>query len=94
MKYIGIGTILSILGVICSILIWGKEEAHLLSGLLGGIFIVSAMLMSGAIASGDRMRANLATETKEDRNERNHLMNNALLLAIPNIIVATFAYYL
>ncbi|QSB09160.1 DUF5316 domain-containing protein [Lysinibacillus sp. FSL K6-0057] len=94
MKYIGIGTILSILGVICSILIWGKEEAHLLSGLLGGIFIVSAMLMSGAIASGDRMRANLATETKEDRNERNHLMNNALLLAIPNIIVAIFAYYL
>jgi len=94
MKYIGIGTILSILGVICSILIWGKEEAHLLSGLLGGIFIVSAMLMSGAIASRDRMRANLATETKEDRNERNHLMNNALLLAIPNIIVAIFAYYL
>ncbi|MGY4795477.1 DUF5316 domain-containing protein [Lysinibacillus fusiformis] len=94
MKYIGIGTILSILGVICSILIWGKEEAHLLPGLLGGIFIVSAMLMSGAIASGDRMRANLATETKEDRNERNHLMNNALLLAIPNIIVAIFAYYL
>lgn len=94
MKYIGIGTILSILGVICSILIWGMEEAHLLSGLLGGIFIVSAMLMSGAIASGDRMRANLATETKEDRNERNHLMNNALLLAIPNIIVAIFAYYL
>ena len=72
----------------------GKEEAHLLSGLLGGIFIVSAMLMSGAIASGDRMRANLATETKEDRNKRNHLMNNALLLAIPNIIVAIFAYYL
>ena len=46
MKYIGIGTMLSILGVIGSILIWGKEEAHLLSGLLGGIFLVSAMLMS------------------------------------------------
>ncbi|MFM9534129.1 MULTISPECIES: DUF5316 family protein [Lysinibacillus] len=94
MKYIGIGTILSILGVIGSILIWGKEEAHLLSGLLGGIFLVSAMLMSGAMASGDRMRANFATETNEDRNERNLLMNNALLLAIPNIIVAIFAYYL
>jgi len=94
MKYIGIGTILSILGVICSILIWGTEEAHLLSGLLGGIFIVSAMLLSGAIASGDRMRANFATETNEDRSERNLLMNNALLLAIPNIIVAIFAYYL
>jgi len=94
MKYVGYGTILSIFGVVLSILIWGTEKAHLLSGMLGGLFIISALLMSGAMASGDRMRANFASETKEDRNERNHIMNNALLLALPNIIVAIFAYYM
>lgn len=50
--------------------------------------------MSGSMGSGDRMRANFATETKEDRDERNHIMNNALWLALPNIIVAIFAYYM
>jgi len=94
MKYVGYGTILSIFGVVLSILIWGTEKAHLLSGMLGGLFIISALLMSGAMASGDRMRANFASETKEDRNERNHIMNNTLLLALPNIIVAIFAYYM
>ncbi|HBT71557.1 MAG TPA: hypothetical protein DEB37_04585 [Lysinibacillus sp.] len=94
MKYIGIGTILSILGVVCSIFIWGTEQAHLLSGILGGVFIFVSIVMSGAIASGDRIRANLATETKEARNERNRMMTNASLLALPNIIVAIFAYYL
>ncbi|WP_336634966.1 DUF5316 domain-containing protein [Lysinibacillus fusiformis] len=94
MKYVGIGTILSILGVVFSILIWGTEKAHLLSGLVGGIFIIFGLLMSGSMGSGDRMRANFATETKEDRDERNHIMNNALLLALPNIIVAIFAYYM
>lgn len=50
--------------------------------------------MSGSMGSGDRMRANFATETEEDRDERNHIMNNALWLALPNIIVAIFAYYM
>lgn len=94
MKYVGIGTILSMLGVVFSILIWGIEKAHLLSGLVGGIFIIFALLISGSMGSRDRMRANFATETKEYRVERNHIMNNALLLALPNIIVAIFAYYM
>ncbi|AMO33866.1 DUF5316 domain-containing protein [Lysinibacillus sp. fkY74-1] len=94
MKYVGIGTIMSILGVVFSILIWGTEKAHFLSGLVGGILIIFALLMSGSMGSGDRMRANFATETKEDRDERNHIMNNALWLALPNIIVAIFAYYM
>ncbi|WP_155590905.1 DUF5316 domain-containing protein [Lysinibacillus cavernae] len=94
MKYVGIGTILSILGVIFSILLWGTQKAYFLSGMLGGMFIIFAMLMSGATVSGDRLRANLASELKEDRNERNRMTNNALLLALPNIIVAFIAYYM
>lgn len=94
MKYVGIGTVLSIVGVLCSIFFWGTEKAHLLPGLLGGIFIVVSILMSGALANGDRIRANFATETQENRNDRNRIMKNALLLALPNMIVAIFAYYM
>jgi len=93
MKYLFIGTILSIIGVSISMLLWGMERAYFISGIIGCALIVIAMIMSGSMVSGDRMRANLATETREHRDERNKFTANSFLMAIPNILIAVIFYY-
>ncbi|AVK85338.1 hypothetical protein C3943_18300 [Lysinibacillus sp. B2A1] len=93
MKYLFIGTILSIIGVSASMLLWGMERAYFISGIIGCILIVVAMIMSGSMVSGDRMRANFATETREHRDERNKFTANSFLMAVPNILITIILYY-
>ncbi|MCL1699553.1 DUF5316 domain-containing protein [Lysinibacillus sp. Bpr_S20] len=94
MKYLLIGLFLSLCGVLISIILWGMEKSYLVSGTVGCIFIVISMIFSGAMVSGDRMRANFATETTDHRDERNKFTLNSLYIAIPNIVVAVLFYYL
>lgn len=93
MKHLFIGTILSSIGVSISILLWGMERAYFISGIIGCVLIVIAMIMSGSMVSGDRMRANLATETRKHRDERNKFTANSFLMAIPNILITIILYY-
>ena len=51
------------------------------------------MIMSGSMVSGDRMRANFATETREHRDERNKFTANSFLMAVPNILITIILYY-
>ncbi|MGE7998350.1 DUF5316 domain-containing protein [Lysinibacillus sp. NPDC093190] len=94
MRYFLIGVFLSLCGVLISMILWGMEKIYLVSGTVGCIFIVISMIFSGSMVSGDRMRANIATETTEHRDERNKLTVNSLYIALPNIIVAALFYYL
>ncbi|MFJ8090662.1 DUF5316 domain-containing protein [Lysinibacillus sp. NPDC095746] len=94
MKYVLIGVFLSLCGVLISMMLWGMEKIYLVSGAVGCIFIVISMIFSGSMVSGDRMRANIATETTEHRDERNKITLNSLCIALPNIIVAVLLYYL
>ncbi|WP_341299407.1 DUF5316 domain-containing protein [Lysinibacillus sp. FSL H8-0500] len=94
MRYVVIGTIVSMLGVVVSMLLWGVQQAYFLPGIVGFICLAVSMLLSGALVSGDRMRANFATETTAGRHERHRVMTRALLLAVPNLIIAIIAYTL
>ncbi|MFJ7369500.1 DUF5316 domain-containing protein [Lysinibacillus sp. NPDC098008] len=94
MKYAVIGTIVAVLSVVVSMMLLGAERAYFLPGILGFIFLAVSMLLSGTLVSGDRMRANFATETTASRYTRHGVMTSALLLAVPNLIVAIIAYTL
>jgi len=94
LRYLLIGVFLSLCAVLISMIFWGMEKVHLVTGTIGCIFIGIAMILSGSMVSGDRMRANLATESTENRDERNKITTNSLLIALPNIIVAILFYYL
>ena len=94
MKYLLIGVLLSLCGLFMSMILWGMEKIFIIPGTVGCIFIVISMVFSGSLASGDRMRANLATETTEHRDERHKITINSLYIALPNIIVAVILYYL
>ncbi len=70
------------------------DQAYLISGGLAAIFIGLSMLTSGALVNGDSMRANFATETKEDRHDRRNMTTMFLLLGLPNLGIALLFYYL
>jgi hypothetical protein len=85
LRYLLFGIVLSLIGILISIFLFGIEKAYLLTGSIGFIFIGISMVMSGSIVSGDRMRANFATESAEDRKERNRItINNASALLRPD----------
>ncbi|WP_404451602.1 DUF5316 domain-containing protein [Virgibacillus necropolis] len=50
------------------------------------IFLVIGSLVSGAFVDGDQMRANLATESKEDRQMRHRVLFNSGIAAVPLFI--------
>ena len=53
---------------------------------VGGSFIISGIL-NGTFISGDRYRANLIGETKDDRDKKMKIIKYALFISIPNIII-------
>ncbi|GGI18059.1 DUF5316 domain-containing protein [Gottfriedia solisilvae] len=94
MKYFYLGIILSIIGVLISLFIVGINNASLITGVIGVVFIGLSMLFSGSMVSGDQMRANFSTESKEDRRERLVSTKRLALIGLPNIIVSLLFYWL
>ena len=94
MRYFVIGILLSIIGVLLSIIIWGLDNAYLITGGIGLLFIGLAMIFSGSLVSGDRMRANFATESADDRRKRNSVTFRLALIGIPNLVIAVLIYFL
>ena len=63
MKYFLFGVLLSLIGILVSIVIWDIEMVTTITGGIGLFFIIIAFALSGVLASGDRMRVNFATES-------------------------------
>jgi uncharacterized membrane protein YczE len=62
--------------------------------IVSAILIVLAVAISGLGVSGNRIHANAATETKEDRNWRIDTSKNVIILSLPSIIGFFLFYYL
>ena len=87
MKYVAIGLLLSLIGSVVALVIWDVHMVADVTGMIGLVFLVLSMIMSGAFVSGDRVRLNAATETDKGREERNRLVTRSLLIALPNLLV-------
>ncbi|MEK5078498.1 DUF5316 domain-containing protein [Solibacillus sp. FSL W7-1436] len=93
MKYLLIGTGLSLIGILIAVIIW---DVHMISNITSGmgfIFLIVACLFSGAFVNGDRMRANWSNETKENWVQRNKIAWRSLIMAVPIFAVAFIFYY-
>ena len=93
MKYFSIGTIVAALSIIISLIMKDIYFAVSITSGIGLLLLFVALLLSGVFVSGDRMRANQASETKEARIERNNVALNSILIAIPNFAVAIILNY-
>ncbi|MBM7713548.1 DUF5316 domain-containing protein [Siminovitchia sp. FSL H7-0308] len=95
MKYVIIGILLSFVAVLFSLAVWGMEKVVLITGGIGVLFLGLAALMSGALVSGDRMRANYTSESSGERNERTTVSTRLALISFPNLVVAVcFLYFM
>ncbi|MEJ9152457.1 DUF5316 family protein [Bacillus smithii] len=88
-----------ITGIIVSLIIWTAGTVSNLNVsriffIVSVLLIVLAVVLSGLGVSGDRIRANAATETKEDRNWRIDTSKNIILIALPSIIGFFLTYSL
>ena len=93
MKYLGIGALLSLLGIVVALVVWDVHMVADVTGMIGLVFLVLSMIMSGAFVNGDRVRLNAATETDKGRDERNRLVTRSLLIALPNLVVMLGFYF-
>ena len=94
MKYFLFGIIVAVIALIISYITLGREMAYIIPGGIGIFFIVISMLFSGAMADGDQMRANFATESEVDRRERTQTAVRSGLIGLPNMLLAGFLYIL
>ena len=53
---------------------------------VGGSFLISGIL-NGTFISGDRYRANLISETKDERDKKMKIIKYAVFISIPNVII-------
>ena len=92
------------ISIVLSIAIFGIDKAYLITGSIGIICVASSVIASGSLSSfgslgsedrinEDRMRANFANESPEDRNMRFKVSINSLLLGLPSILIAAIIYF-
>ncbi|MDF2036866.1 DUF5316 family protein [Cytobacillus oceanisediminis] len=93
MKYLTIGIILSITGVLLSFGFWELSKAYLVTGAIGLFFIAMSVLMSGSIVGPHQMRAGLeAPDSPEKRQKRKRTSIGSVLIGLPNIMTALLLY--
>jgi hypothetical protein len=94
MIYFFAGTCLAILGVLASVVMLGIEKAYFITGGIGFFLLGISMILSGSLVSGDKIRANFATESDEDRNRNKKIMFRTAQIGMPNLVLALLIYLL
>lgn len=64
------------------------------TGLIGGLCLLASLILSGALVSGDRARANYSHESTADRTSRNKAVHVLLLFGVPHLLVFMLPYLL
>jgi hypothetical protein len=67
--------------------------AMTITGIIGVAAWGLAGILSGAFISGDRLRANYATESREDARMKNKWTNQLFLFGLPYLSVAFIIYF-
>lgn len=81
----------TILGLITAAFI-GVNKLMNLYMYISLIAVGVAIILSGSLLSGDRLRANYHTEDAEDRRNRNNFIRQLLLFTSPYALIAVLLY--
>ncbi|GAY76102.1 MULTISPECIES: DUF5316 domain-containing protein [Sporolactobacillus] len=86
MKFFATGLTIAILLFVIGALSPFRDFFASIAAVIGIVCLLISALASGALVSGDRNRANFATEDKKSRNERTGMMSRLFLLGLPNFV--------
>jgi ABC-type Fe3+-siderophore transport system permease subunit len=88
-----ISLVIFVIVSIVSYLVGGWELTRNVNIGIGVVSILLAAVFSGAFISGDRMRANHATQTSEDRTQKNKWTETLMIFSFPFLLAAIILYY-
>ncbi|WP_107841631.1 DUF5316 domain-containing protein [Metasolibacillus meyeri] len=93
-KYILYGIVLAVGAIVAALILGDIHKTSQIAAGIGGALLILTMLFSGVFVNGDRLRANLATESKEQRERRYKYEEKFLFMSIPCFVVAILFYWL
>lgn len=89
-----------LVGIICALAgaaagaYWGNWSLTAkICGYIGLGSLLLAGIFEGSYISGDRLRANYATETREDRNVREKISGFLFIMSLPSLLAAILLYF-
>jgi len=87
-KPIILGFFIMLIGIAIGMLLSNWMLTIEICGVVGLICLGTAGLLNGSFVSGDRNRANSSFDTKEDTIVKSKIINAAIAVGLPNIILA------
>ncbi|MCT6926297.1 MULTISPECIES: DUF5316 family protein [Bacillales] len=93
-RYFLYGIMLALGSIIIAFILGDVQKVIRIAGTIGGILLILTMFFSGVFVNGDRLRANLATESSEQKNRRHRYEEIFLFMSLPCLIVAAIFYYI
>jgi hypothetical protein len=93
-SYTFIGLVTALIVVFITLCMNQLSLAKTILGYIGGGSLLLGAVISGALVSGDRMRANTSSEDNETRNSRMKVSGSFLKLGAPNLILCFILFYL
>jgi hypothetical protein len=94
MKSFVVGAIVAIITTIILVVFYDLNMAMKFTSGIGIISWLLAALLSGALNSGDRIRANFNTENQEERKTRIKITGRLLLFGVPNLCIAVVLFFI
>jgi hypothetical protein len=92
MKYLLIGGVVALLSILVGFIMDDWTLVYQIAGAVGIICLVWGALVSGAFVGGKQNTRNMASENRREREEKFIRMKRAVMVAIPNIVVAVIAF--
>jgi len=93
-KWLIAGTIIAIFLLILGLFMNDFKQIFYATGGLGLLSILISGFFINAFVSGEQMRANFHTETRDMKQERTKIASKLMLFALPNLIIAIIFYFL
>jgi Family of unknown function (DUF5316) len=87
------GVVFLVVVLIVSMVLGDGSLILKISGGVGLIGMLASGLLTGAFISGDRIRANYYTESKEDRSKRIRTANSLFLFGLPNFAASVVYFF-
>lgn len=91
-KSIILGFIIMCSGIIIGMVLNNWMLTIKICGSIGLVCFGIVGVLNGSFVNGDRNRANYATDTVEDKLQKNKITNFAIAVGLPNIILAVIVF--
>ncbi|MEN6460634.1 MAG: DUF5316 domain-containing protein [Syntrophomonas sp.] len=93
-KSLLLGITSAFIGVLTGLFLRDWSMTTKICGYIGLGCLLLAGIFEGSFLSGDRIRANYSSETKDTRNRRENIASYFFIISVPNVLAIILLYFL